>query len=107
DVTGPGHRAADGVVVAAGNLDAEEVVALGSARGRGRLGPVAHAALAVGGDADEVVLDKVPRRRRGERPDDVNAVDRVARGDVAVAVSRCADEVVGCVFDADAGARIR
>src|SRR5262249_27808164 len=45
DVAGPGHGPADGVGVAARDLDAEEVVALRRARGRGRLGAVADAAL--------------------------------------------------------------
>src|SRR5262249_29826661 len=49
DIASPGHRAADGVAVAAGDLDAEQVVALGRARGGGRLRAVAHAAHAVGG----------------------------------------------------------
>src|SRR5262249_38524093 len=102
DVAGPGHRAADGVVVAAGDLDAEQVVALGLAGGGGWLGAVAHAALAVGGDTDEVVLNDVPRGWRGQRADDVNAVDGVARSDVAVGHIGGADLVVGGVLDADA-----
>src|SRR5262249_46381480 len=106
DVAGPGHGPADGVGVAARDLDAEEVVALRRARGRGRLGAVADAALAVGGDADEVVLDQVARRRRGQRADDVDAVDGVARGDVAVGQVGRADLVVGGVFDADAVAAV-
>src|SRR5207253_2960044 len=70
--------AADGVEVATADLNAEQVVALRRARSGGRFGAIPDAALAIGGDADEVVLDEVPRRGRGERPDDVNAVDRVA-----------------------------
>src|SRR5262249_27615696 len=105
-VADPGDRAADGVVVAAGDLDAEQVVALGRARRWSRLGAVAHAAHAVGGDTDEVTLNEIVRGRRGQRADDVDAVDGVARGDVAVRHVGRADLVVGGVLDADAVALV-
>src|SRR5437016_1761456 len=68
----------------------------------GWAGPVAHAALAVGGQAHEVALDDVAGRRSGQRAQDVDAVHSVARGDVAVRRVGGADLVVGSVEDADA-----
>src|SRR5262245_35970220 len=68
----PGDGAADGVKVAAGDLDAEEVVALGRARGGGNFGAIADAALAIGPHADEVALDGVAGRGRGQRANDMD-----------------------------------
>src|SRR5207302_2619032 len=109
DVASPRHGAADGVVVAAGDLDTEQEVAGIRTEGAGvRDGgrADAHATDAVGGDADEVALDKVPRRRRGERALDVDAVQGVPRGDVAIRRRRGADLVVGGVDNADAIAAV-
>src|SRR4051794_35969890 len=91
DVARPGEVAADDVVVAAGDLDAEEVVALCGAESGGGLGAVADGADAVGGDADEVALDGIAARRVGEAADDVDPVDRIAGGDVALRRAGAAD----------------
>src|SRR5262249_9545070 len=96
-----GRGAPHGVVVAAGNLDAEQVVALGRTGRGGRFGAVSDAARAVRRDTDEVVLDGVPRRRAGGGADGVDAVNGVARSDVAVGKVGRADLVVVGALDAN------
>src|SRR5262249_50903856 len=70
-VTGAAGGAADGVVVAAGNLDAEEAVALGRTGSRWA-GPVADRAGAGGIDAGEVAFDEVVGSRGGQGADDMD-----------------------------------
>src|SRR5262249_12385606 len=105
-VTRPGGGAADRVGVAAGDLDAEDEVARGGAGGAAdRLG--AHRARASGVDADEVALDQVAGGGGACASDHVDAVELVARGDVAGSGCQAADGAVAGVADTDAVVLVR
>src|SRR5262245_12322260 len=71
-ITRPGDGAADRIVVAAADLDAEEIVAFRCAWGGRNFGAIADAAYAVGAHTDEVALDGVARRRSGQRTNDMD-----------------------------------
>ena len=106
DVAGSGDRATYRIVGAAGNFDAVKIVAFCGARRRRGLCPVAHAAEAVLGNADEIALDFVSGCRRGESARDVNPTDRVPRSNVPVSVGGAADGVIGGVLDKNAVAEL-
>src|SRR5262249_51985420 len=70
-----------------------------------RLG--AHRARASGVDADEVALDQVAGGGAARAADHVDAVDLVARGDVAGSGCQAADGAVAGVADTDAVVLVR
>src|SRR5262249_55866633 len=82
DVTGRNHGSADGVRDAARDFDSEETIAFGCA-GKGAAGAGPHRAGAGSTHADEISPYEIVGGGRPELADDVDAIDRVARDDVA------------------------